>query len=96
MPTGKKLIAHINNLRNKKTPMNTIDKANQLANNPNLGATVQFLNDPNTLSTINNAAGAANSLGNSTVTATGNLYDLGTTFTQADYDQARRLAELYR
>lgn len=26
MPTGKKLIAHINNLRNKKTPMNTIDK----------------------------------------------------------------------
>ena len=25
MPTGKKLIAHINNLRNKKTPMNTID-----------------------------------------------------------------------
>ena len=26
MPTGKKLIAHINNLRDKKTPMNTIDK----------------------------------------------------------------------
>lgn len=26
MPTGKKLIAHINNLRNKKTPMNSIDK----------------------------------------------------------------------
>lgn len=26
MPTGKKLVAHINNLRNKKTPMNTIDK----------------------------------------------------------------------
>lgn len=26
MPTGKKLIAHINNLRSGKTPMNTIDK----------------------------------------------------------------------
>ena len=26
MPTGKKLIAHIKNLRDKKTPMNTIDK----------------------------------------------------------------------
>ena len=26
MPTGKKLVAHINNLRNKKTPMNTLDK----------------------------------------------------------------------
>lgn len=26
MPTGKKLIAHINNLRDKKTPLNTIDK----------------------------------------------------------------------
>lgn len=26
MPTGKKLVAHINNLRDKKTPMNTIDK----------------------------------------------------------------------
>lgn len=26
MPTGKKLIAHIENLRNKKTPMNSIDK----------------------------------------------------------------------
>lgn len=26
MPTGKKLVAHINNLRNKKTPMNTMDK----------------------------------------------------------------------
>ena len=26
MPTGKKLVAHINNLRSKKTPMNTIDK----------------------------------------------------------------------
>ena len=26
MPTGKKLVAHINNLRSKKTPMNSIDK----------------------------------------------------------------------
>lgn len=26
MPTGKKLVAHINNLRTKKTPMDTIDK----------------------------------------------------------------------
>ena len=26
MPTGKRLIAHINNLRSKKTPMNSIDK----------------------------------------------------------------------
>ena len=26
MPTGKKLIAHINNLRTKKTPMDSIDK----------------------------------------------------------------------
>ena len=26
MPTGKKLIAHIENLRSKKTPMNSIDK----------------------------------------------------------------------
>lgn len=26
MPTGKKLVAHINNLKNKKTPMNSINK----------------------------------------------------------------------
>lgn len=64
------------------TTMNTVDRACEVANNPNIGATLQFLNNPQTYQTVNNLANAGVSIGSNVGQTGSNMYNLGLSYEQ--------------
>ena len=76
------------------TSMATFDSAERLANSPNFGATMAFLNNPNTMATANNAINSASYFGNSTLDTANQMAALGNAsgISPSDYEALIKLA----